>query len=44
MKKTGELDIRGTVVRVVKINGEDFACLTDMAKLKSEDAQQTITS
>ena len=44
MKKTGELDIKGTVVRVVKINGEDFVCLTDMAKLKSEDAQQTISN
>lgn len=44
MKKTNELDIKGTVVRVVKINGEDFVCLTDMAKLKSDDAQQTITS
>ena len=44
MKKTSELDIKGTVVRVVKINGEDCVCLTDMAKLKSEDAQQTITS
>ena len=39
VKKTSELDIKGTVVRVVKINGEDFVCLTDMAKLKSEDAQ-----
>ena len=44
MKKSGELDIRGTVVRVVKISGEDFVCLTDMAKLKSEDAQQTISN
>ena len=44
MKKTGELDIKGTVVRVVKINGEDFVCLSDMAKLKSEDAQQTISN
>ena len=44
MKKTNELDIKGTVVRVVKINGEDFVCLTDVAKLKSDDAQQTITS
>ena len=44
MKKTSELGIRGTVARVVKINGEDFVCLTDMAKLKSEDTQQTITS
>ena len=38
VKKTSELDIKGTVVRVVKINGEDFVCLTDMAKLKSENA------
>ena len=44
MKKTGELDIRGTLVRVVKINGEDYVSLTDMAKLKSEDAQQTISN
>ena len=42
MKKTGELDIRGTDVRVVKINGEDFVCLTDMAKLRSEDPSFTI--
>ena len=42
MKKTSELDVRGTVVRVVKINGEDFVCLTDMAKLKSEDPSFTI--
>ena len=44
MKKTGELVIRGTLVRVVKINGEDYVSLTDMAKLKSEDAQQTISN
>ena len=44
MKKTGELDIRGTLVRVVKLNGEDYVSLTDMAKLKSEDAQQTISN
>ena len=30
--------------RVVKIDGEDFVCLTDMAKLKSDDAQQTISN
>ena len=43
MKKTGELDIKGTVIRVVKINGEDFVCLTDMAKLKSEDVRNRMT-
>ena len=44
MKKTNELNVRGTNVRVVKIDGEDFVCLTDMAKSKSDDAQQTISN
>ena len=44
MKKTSELDVKGTLVRVVKIDGEDFVCLTDMAKLKSDDPQQTISN
>ena len=44
MKKTGELNVKGTSVRVMKIGGEDFVCLTDMAKLKSDDAQQTISN
>ena len=42
MKKTSELDVRGTLVRVMKIGGEDYVCLTDMAKLKSEDPSFTI--
>lgn len=42
MKKSGELDVRGTLVRVVKIGGEDYVCLTDMAKLRSEDPSFTI--
>lgn len=42
MKKSSELDIRGTVVRIVKMDGADFVCLTDMAKHKSEDASFTI--
>lgn len=37
MKKTGELDIRGTVVRVVKIGDDDYICLTDMLKAKDGD-------
>ena len=36
MKKSNELDVRGTLVRVIKIGGDDYVCLTDMAKLKSE--------
>ena len=44
MKKTSEREVRGTLVRVAKIGGEDFVCLTDLAKLKSEDPQQTISN
>ena len=44
MKKTTELTIKNTTVRITKINGEDYICLTDMAKMKSEDAQQTISN
>ena len=44
MKNTTELTIKNTTVRVTKINGEDYICLTDMAKMKSEDAQQTISN
>ena len=44
MKKANELNVKGMTVRVVKIDGEDFVCLTDMAKLKSDDAQQTISN
>lgn len=32
MKKSNELDVRGTLVRVIKIGGDDYVCLTDMAK------------
>ena len=42
MKKTNKLDVRGTLVRVIKIGGEDYVCLTDMAKLRSEDPSFTI--
>ena len=44
MKNASELNVKGTAVRVVKIDGEDFVCLTDMAKSKSDDAQQTISN
>ena len=42
MKKMSELNVKGTSVRVVKIGGEDFVCLTDMAKSKSDDPSFTI--
>lgn len=41
MKKTRELDIKGTIVRVVKVNDEDYICLTDM--LKAKDGEFFIT-
>ena len=37
MKKTVELTIKDTAVRVTDINGEDFICLTDMLKAKDGD-------
>lgn len=37
MKKTTELTIKNTTVRVTKINGEDYICLTDMLKAKDGD-------
>ena len=37
MKKTDKLDIKGTVVRIVKIGDEDYICLTDMLKAKDGD-------
>jgi len=42
MSKNAQLDVKGTTVRVVKIDGVDFVCLTDMAKLRSEDPSFTI--
>ena len=44
MKKANELNVKGAAVRVTKIGGEDFVCLTDMAKSKSDDALQTISN
>lgn len=37
MKKQSEIEVRGTVVRVVKINDEDYICLNDMLKVKDGD-------
>ena len=37
MKKTTELTIKNTTVRVTKINDEDYICLTDMLKAKDGD-------
>ena len=31
MKKTNELNVKGTSVRVIRVGDEDFICLTDMA-------------
>lgn len=42
VKSTNTMDVHGTSVRVTRIDGCDFVCLTDMAKLKSDDASFTI--
>ena len=44
MKKAQEIDVKGTSVRIVKFGEEDYVCITDMAKSKSDDAQQTISN
>lgn len=44
MKKSEELEIKGTPVHVVKVGESDFVSLTDIAKLKSEDTRQTINN
>lgn len=44
MKKAQEIDVKGTSVRIVKFGVEDYVCITDMAKSKSDDAQQTISN
>ncbi len=44
MKKAQEIDVKGTFVRIVKFGAEDYVCITDMAKSKSDDAQQTISN
>ena len=41
MKKTSELDIKGTIVRVVRVNDEDYICLTDM--LRAKDGEFFVT-
>ena len=36
MKRTAsQLEVRGTVVRVLKVEGSDYICLTDIAALKN---------
>ena len=37
MKKTTDLTIKNTPVRITKINGEDYICLTDIARFKNVD-------
>ena len=41
MKKSSEIEVRGTKVRVQKIGEEDYICLTDM--LKAKDGEFFIT-
>ena len=37
MKNTTELTVHNTIVRVTKIHGEDYICLTDIARFKNAD-------
>lgn len=42
MKKSSELNVKGTPVRVVKIDGVDYVCITDIARQRSVDPSFTI--
>ena len=35
MKKNQELNVNGTIVRVIRHNGADYVCITDIAALKN---------
>lgn len=37
MKKPNELDANGQAVRMVKVDGEDYICLTDIARFKNPE-------
>ena len=41
-RKRSKLNVKGTIVRIIKIGGHDFVCLSDMAKIKSDDPTFTI--
>ena len=41
MKKSASLDVNGSVVRMARVNGDDYICLTDM--LKAKDGEFFIT-
>ena len=35
MKSNNELNVNGTIVRVIRHNGADYVCITDIAALKN---------
>ena len=37
MRKISEIDVKGTSVRVMRVEEEDYICLTDMLKAKDGD-------
>ena len=37
MRKISEIDVKGTSVRVMRVEDEDYICLTDMLKAKDGD-------
>ena len=34
MKSNNDLNVNGTIVRVIRHNGADYVCITDIAALK----------
>ena len=39
MKKISEITVKGTSVRVMRVEEEDYICLTDMVSAKTEDVR-----
>ena len=35
MRNNNELDVNGTIVRVIRHNGADYVCITDIARQKN---------
>lgn len=42
MSRLKKIDVKGIVIRAIKINGEDFICLTDIARNKNADEPKDV--
>ena len=42
MKKVNDIVLKDSIIRTIKENGIDYICITDIAKLKSDDSTAVI--